>query len=77
MTPVRLEPAALRSRVKHSTTEPLRSHREYLARPSIGKKLGVKLLIFSCPSVSAFVLGAQKNRFIETILVSNHNIRFG
>ena len=26
MTPVRLEPGALRSRVKHSTTEPLRSH---------------------------------------------------
>ena len=25
MTPVRLEPAAFRSRVKHSTTEPLRS----------------------------------------------------
>ena len=25
MTPVRLEPAALRSRVKHSATEPLRS----------------------------------------------------
>ena len=25
MTPVRLEPAALPSRVKHSTTEPLRS----------------------------------------------------
>ena len=25
MTPVRLEPAALRSRVKHFTTEPLRS----------------------------------------------------
>ena len=25
MTPVRLEPTALRSRVKHSTTEPLRS----------------------------------------------------
>ena len=25
MTPVRLDPAALRSRVKHSTTEPLRS----------------------------------------------------
>ena len=25
MTPVRLEPAALRSRVKHSTTEPLRT----------------------------------------------------
>ena len=27
VTPVRLEPAALRSRVKHSTTEPLRSLR--------------------------------------------------
>ena len=27
MTPVRLEPTALRSRVKHSTTEPLRSLR--------------------------------------------------
>ena len=26
MTPVRLEPAASRSRVKHSTTEPLRSY---------------------------------------------------
>ena len=26
MTPVRLEPAAPRSQVKHSTTEPLRSH---------------------------------------------------
>ena len=26
MTPVRLEPAAPWSRVKHSTTEPLRSH---------------------------------------------------
>ena len=26
MMPVRLEPAALWSRVKHSTTEPLRSH---------------------------------------------------
>ena len=25
MTPVRLEPVALRSQVKHSTTEPLRS----------------------------------------------------
>ena len=26
VTPVRLEPGALRSRIKHSTTEPLRSH---------------------------------------------------
>ena len=27
MTPMRLEPAALRSRVKHSTSEPLRSQK--------------------------------------------------
>ena len=31
VTPVRLEPAALRSRVKHSTTEPLRSLQLYAA----------------------------------------------
>ena len=31
MTPVRLKPAALWSRVKHSTTEPLRSHDLYKA----------------------------------------------
>ena len=30
MTPVRLEPAALRSRVKHSTTEPLPSRSEHI-----------------------------------------------
>ena len=29
MTPVRPEPAALRSRVKHSTTEPLHSHQSF------------------------------------------------
>ena len=33
VTPVRLEPASFRSRVKHSTTEPLRSY-DHL-RPSI------------------------------------------
>ena len=30
VTPVRLEPAAPRSRVKHSTTEPLRSHNDFV-----------------------------------------------
>ena len=30
VTPVRLEPAAPRSRVKHSTTEPLRFHCVYV-----------------------------------------------
>ena len=39
MTPVRLEPAALRSRVKHSTTEPPRSHIRLL----YGSKYGLIL----------------------------------
>ena len=33
--------------------------------------------IFSYPSVLAYVLGAQKNRLIETVLLSAHNICFG
>ena len=37
----------------------------------------VKLLIFSYPSVLTYVLGAQKNRLIETELLSTLNMRFG
>ena len=32
--------------------------------------------MFSDPSVITFVLGAQKNRLIETVLLSTHNICF-
>ena len=32
---------------------------------------------FSYPSVLTYVLGAQKNRLIETVLLSTHNICFG
>ena len=39
--------------------------------------MSVKLLIFSCPWVITYVLGAQKNRLIETVLLSTHNICFG
>ena len=39
MTPVRLEPAALRSRVKHSTTEPLRSLQLIVTIQGIAKNL--------------------------------------
>ena len=38
MTPVRLEPATLRSRVKHSTTEPLRSLRIF-GKPNFSDQL--------------------------------------
>ena len=41
------------------------------------KKLCVKLWLFSYPSFKTCVLGAQKNRLIETVLLSTHNICFG
>ena len=53
MTPVRLKPAALRSGVKHSTTEPLRSlsncdgihlYQTELKIPSLLKGLGLIML---------------------------------
>ena len=43
----------------------------------INKKKYLKLRIFSYPSVLTFVLNAQKNRLIETVLLSTHNICFG
>ena len=36
-----------------------------------------KMSLFSYPSVLTFVLGAQKNRLNETVLLSTHNICFG
>ena len=41
------------------------------------QNLSIKLLIFSYTSVLAYALGAQKNRLIETVLLSTHNICFG
>ena len=58
VTPVRLEPVAPRSRVKHSTTEPLRS-------------LKKKYFYFS---TKTYVVDAQKNRLGVTVLLSNQNI---
>ena len=45
VTPVRLEPAALRSRVKHSTTEPLRSQ-------ILQSKAGFQKIWYHCSSYS-------------------------
>ena len=36
-----------------------------------------KMLIFSYQSVWSYFLGAQKNRLIETVLLSTHNVCFG
>ena len=41
------------------------------------KFLRLKLSLFSYPSIEKFVFGAQKNRLIETVLLSTHNICFG
>ena len=43
----------------------------------INKNLEHKLRIFSYPSDLTFVLGDQKNRLIEMVLLSTHNIYFG
>ena len=39
--------------------------------------MSVKLKQFSYPSIQTCVLGAQKNRLIETVLLSTHNLCFG
>ena len=39
--------------------------------------MSIKLGIFSYPSVLSYVLGAQKNCLIETVLLSTQNICFG
>ena len=41
------------------------------------KIICVKLRLFSYPSGQTYVFGAQKNRLIETVLLSTHNICFG
>ena len=37
----------------------------------------MKLWLFSYPYVNLYVLGTKKNRLIETVLLSTHNICFG
>ena len=37
----------------------------------------VKVLIFHYPSVLAYVLGAQKNRLIDKVLLNTHSICLG
>ena len=39
-------------------------------------KINVKMGIFPYPLIFTCILGAQKNRLIETVLLSTHNICF-
>ena len=41
------------------------------------KKISVNLSIFSYPSFLTYILGAEKNHLIETVLLSTHYIYFG
>ena len=41
------------------------------------KKINVKMKLFSFLSILTFVVGAEKNRLIETVLLSTNNIFFG
>ena len=53
---------------------------KYFTVPSqvqINKKFQRKIVIIFLASVLAYVSGAQKNRLIETVLLSTHNICFG
>ena len=38
--------------------------------------IGLDKQLFSYPSILSYVLGAQKNRLIETVLLSTHIIMF-
>ena len=53
------------------------SRYKWMAGKKVKKKFNVKLSIFLYPSVITYVFGAQKNRLIETVLLSTHNICFG
>ena len=56
VTQVRLEPAATRSRVKHSTTEPLRSQYEVYRAKMYGLNCKYNSLLFSCPFCAPLTL---------------------
>ena len=81
MTPVRLEPTAPRSRVKHSTTEPLRSlllsydvasGNDITACIEIDKPLVVYILVTIYNDNSVYIMQSQSSswRMINTRLAS-------
>ena len=51
--------------------------RAKVSEVQINRNFQCKICLFSYPSVLAIILGAQKNRLIETVLLSTHNICLG
>ena len=73
MTPLRLEPAAPRSRVKHSTTEPLRSLLLYDFEPFVHGKTPKRVLLQTVKTQMRYrimiSLLEMKFFFLEPIIV--------
>ena len=66
MTRVRLEPAAPRSRVKHSTTEPLRSHshiKKFLAL-SLSDVVFIMLINVKMPTIFGILTFMSRINFM-------------
>ena len=61
MTPVRLEPAALRSRVKHSTTEPLHFHVYESTKCSKGSRECLEVGVHPALLKSAYPIKSLRN----------------
>ena len=70
MTPVRLEPTALRSRVKHSTTEPLRSISKKKKKKKKKKKATWRYVFIHIMNRKGIVAQRllQKYRFLDILV---------
>ena len=78
MTPVRLEPAAPRSRVKHSTTEPLRSL-SFIYRKVNDRKRSMSMII-SLYGSTLIISNVQFSVFVEAFLqifkeITDYNVQ--
>ena len=75
MTPVKLEPAAPRSRVKHSTTEPLRSLALHVQNVNKAKTGVVMVLITCVKRVSLNVTAQLPGRSNGLCVHLKHHLR--
>ena len=81
MTQVRLEPTAPRSRVKHSTTEPLRSQLQLLFHTYFECVLSRNIqkwdrIIQGCGNCKIFYLSAKMYLSIENLLVQKNKLAY-
>ena len=65
--PMRLEPAALRSRVNHSTTEPLRSLMERVKRASCFGGYATTTKVQTSLHIHSLISAFPANRLLESV----------